>query len=377
MTDPTGGASYVWFDDSGEGRNRFAAFRCAFDVRSGAAKGTLNVFADTAYHLYVNGMFVAAGPARFDPLHPLYDTHDLAPYLRKGRNVIAVLARHYGDMTFLSRMARAGMIAWGEVRDGRRTLTIATPDGWKVRREEGYDATAPNYSFTLPPLEVYDQVRGLGRWTQPDYDDSAWADAVPLAGGLPWGALSPRTVPLATYRDSLPERVVSVERLADDEALYSFRTRFFETRHPDVERHSKMLFARTELHAPRAMDLTLGLFWGDHWLNGAPLKNGRPSARSRHRIDHDVHLNAGWNPLFVRIPAYGDCWDFYLALPRAAGVRVSADRDPGSPVLFRTTCPLLVEEYEQHVAPLAWTVRPSGHARPAGPLARLAARQGS
>ena len=169
-------AQYVWFDEAGRGRNRFAAFRYVLDLRTRAAEGhAVCIFADTAYHLYVNGAFVDAGPARFDPRFPLYDTHDLAPYLRKGRNVIAVLARHYGDVTFLSRLARAGMIAWGSVRDGRRTVTIRTPEGWKVRQEEGFDATAPNYSFTLPAIEVYDQARGLGRWTEPDFDDSDWA----------------------------------------------------------------------------------------------------------------------------------------------------------------------------------------------------------
>ena len=93
-------------------------------------------------------------------------------------------------------------------------MTIRTPDGWKVRREEGFDATAPNYSFTLPPLEVYDQSRGLGRWTEPDYDDSQWGPAVALAGPLPWGELQPRSVPFATNREMLPERVVSVGRLS-------------------------------------------------------------------------------------------------------------------------------------------------------------------
>ena len=67
------------------------------------------------------------------------------------------------------------------------------------------------------------------------------------------------------------------------------------------------------------MDLTLGLFWGEHWLNGVELKNGRRSTRSTNRIDHDVHLHAGWNPLFVKVQPYADTWDFYLAVPARAG----------------------------------------------------------
>ena len=42
MPAPAHDAQYVWFDEAGRGRNLFAAFRYAFDVRGRAAEGTLS-----------------------------------------------------------------------------------------------------------------------------------------------------------------------------------------------------------------------------------------------------------------------------------------------------------------------------------------------
>ncbi|MBI5725943.1 MAG: alpha-L-rhamnosidase N-terminal domain-containing protein [Planctomycetes bacterium] len=345
-------ANYVWFDESGCGRNRFAAFRYVFNLRERSAGGSLSIFADTAYKLYVNGMYVNTGPARFDPANPLYDTHDLAGYLRKGKNVIAVLVNHYGEMTYFSRLARGGMIAWGTVRDGKRKIAIRTPDCWKVRREEGFDSTAPKLSFPINPIEVYDQARGLGRWMDVDYDDSKWSPTVVLAGPLPWGKLQPRTIPFLENREILPERVVSVQAIRDEEALWSFRIPFIDERHPDRPKYSNFLFAYTELYAPRDMDVKLGLFWGEYWLNGVELTDKRQSEHAVCRIDYAAHLKQGWNTFFFKCGAYGDTWDFYMAVPREAGIEVSADRSPSSDVLFRVSRPLLVEEYEKFVKPV-------------------------
>ena len=47
------------------------------------------------YALWVNGRYIARGPARSDPRRKSYDIHDVAVHLLPGANTIAVRAYHY------------------------------------------------------------------------------------------------------------------------------------------------------------------------------------------------------------------------------------------------------------------------------------------
>jgi hypothetical protein len=53
--------------------------------------------ADSRYLLWVNGAEVGQGPIRSQPRRLRYDEYDIAPCLRPGRNVVAVLVTYYGD----------------------------------------------------------------------------------------------------------------------------------------------------------------------------------------------------------------------------------------------------------------------------------------
>ncbi len=67
-------------------------FRRTFDVAEGAAAQLqVHVSADSRYLLYCNGRLVGRGPAKGDIVHHFYDTFDLGPELRAGRNAIAAL----------------------------------------------------------------------------------------------------------------------------------------------------------------------------------------------------------------------------------------------------------------------------------------------
>lgn len=57
------------------------------------------VCADSQYKLWVNGKAAAFGPARFDPMHQVYDTLDLSDLIVPGENVIAVQVMCWGEKT--------------------------------------------------------------------------------------------------------------------------------------------------------------------------------------------------------------------------------------------------------------------------------------
>jgi hypothetical protein len=136
------------------------------------------------------------------------------------------------------------------------------------------------------------------------------------------------------------------------EDVYSFHAPFLADTAPEYGPSGCRMYAYTYLYAPRAVDITLGLFWGEHWLNGKFLASGQPSRRSTCRIDRTVRLNAGWNRLFVECRVWDARWDFYLAVPRDAGIVVSAYRDPVRGVFFRHTRPVTREEFVAAVKPV-------------------------
>ena len=55
------------------------------------AKLTVALSADSRYLFWCNGTFIGRGPAKGDVNHHFYDSFDLTPHLRKGRNVLAAL----------------------------------------------------------------------------------------------------------------------------------------------------------------------------------------------------------------------------------------------------------------------------------------------
>ena len=60
-------------------------------ARPGDLPARIHVSADSRYLLWCNGRLVGRGPAKGDIHHHFYDTHDLAPHLRAGTNVLAAL----------------------------------------------------------------------------------------------------------------------------------------------------------------------------------------------------------------------------------------------------------------------------------------------
>ncbi len=166
----------------------------------------LYLTADSRYKLWVNGQFVARGPARSYPQHQAVDRLDLTPYLQVGPNslVVQIYQPGYSHFAYVHRGA-AGLLAQ-LVGDGRPVL--ATGPQWRVRRD-------PSCAWRVPRVSIYSsgvEERDLNLaedWLDPAYDDSAWAAArvvAPIAGtagGYPWTGLRRRDLPLLVEREIL------------------------------------------------------------------------------------------------------------------------------------------------------------------------------
>jgi len=159
-------------------------FRRTFDVAdAAAARVVVHVSADSRYLFYCNGALLGRGPAKGDVNHHFYETFDLGPWLRPGRNVLAALVLDMSRVahrpTQLGAPCSVMTYAGGFVLDGG---DLATDEKWKVAVDTAH--RFQNEHTTFEGYQGYFEhlVARLipGGWTEADFDDSSWPAATVL-----------------------------------------------------------------------------------------------------------------------------------------------------------------------------------------------------
>lgn len=206
-------------------------FRRNFELKQAPDTFVINISADNRYRLYVNGTPVCWGPARGDRLAWNYETLDIAPFLRAGKNTLAVLVWNLGIYRPCAQLSnQTGLIVQGN--GPSEAIVSTTRDaGWLARRDQAFGPLYTSFVGTG------DSIRGekyLWGWEQPDYDDSAWEPAVigrpgtpygtSLYGGYDWG-LVPREIPL------MEETLQRIPQIRRSEGLPTL-TRFIDGNDP-------------------------------------------------------------------------------------------------------------------------------------------------
>ncbi|MGE5557480.1 MAG: family 78 glycoside hydrolase catalytic domain [Bacillota bacterium] len=341
-------AKYIWYDQNGLGRNLYGMFRKTLELRGKVDSAVISIFADTSYQLFINGEFVEYGPVRFDPRFPLYDTHDIARFLRPGKNVIAVLVNYIGHHTFKTIPARAGMIAWGAVETAGGKIVLDTGAGlWKGISSRVYGRYTPKLSFALNAQEHYDQNYEETGWNEADFDDSGWPGTVEIEGQNSWGPLKPRSIPFMSGQPVCIDKIVHALPLEKKDDLYSFYMPlpFFNNLVNGKSNPIKIVFT-SWVYSPCDQIATIGTHYGENWINGEKTARGREVPGKSLRFDAQWKLKSGWNHLFGMVDAYQDILDLYFAFPLGKDLRLSADKNPDSPYLFKHSPALNGVDYQ-------------------------------
>ncbi|MBR0415173.1 MAG: alpha-L-rhamnosidase N-terminal domain-containing protein [Clostridia bacterium] len=189
-------AQYIWDNSDGSEENVWMCLRKTVTLKKVPQTLNASISADSKYCLYINGRLavfeggVKRGPTESDSY---YDTVDIAPYLKRGENLIAALVWYWGkDKSFSYQdSGKAGFLF--EAGD------ILSDSSWKAQRHTAYQNSGKQPNYRLPEYSIYyDATKEPGDWTSPDFDDSAWQNATPggTGGAAPWGTLYPRGIPL-------------------------------------------------------------------------------------------------------------------------------------------------------------------------------------
>jgi alpha-L-rhamnosidase len=203
-------------------RNDYALFRKIVVLDAPPAKAPTLVTADQSYQLFVNGHYIARGPARGYQQTWSYDEIDLAPWLHAGENLIAVRAHNPGFSTFQYRFEGfAGFLLMGHWGD----MQVVTDSTWKSRRQDGMARDTVPSTVQLFPQEHGDARQESDEWMRLVFNDSAWHSPATSSAwnSLPWFSLEPRGTPLLRETHVLPTRVLGVGHGANAEGFTATR----------------------------------------------------------------------------------------------------------------------------------------------------------
>jgi alpha-L-rhamnosidase len=202
-------AFWIWPDSPNwDIHNSYALFRNSFVLSQLPSRAPLFITADQSYQLFINGRFVCRGPARGFQSHWPYDETDVHPYLKKGRNTMAIRAYNPGFSNFqYLTQGYAGLLvaaSWGKTE-------INSNADWKSIRQSSVSRDTVPTSLQLFSQEHIDLRLESGDWTAPDFDDSPWvAPSLTRWNSAPWFELEPRSIPMLTEREVSPVALIGV-----------------------------------------------------------------------------------------------------------------------------------------------------------------------
>ena len=159
-------------------------FRKIVEIPQPGEHFVVDVTADNQFIFFVNGQRVGNGPSRGDLAHWRYETYDIAPFLRQGKNVLAATVWNFGTHAAIAQMSeRVGFLLHG---NGESESAADTNSSWQAERETAINTLRAKIKgyYAAEPGERIDGTKFDWSWNS-DFSDrhGSWPNAVPLGRG--------------------------------------------------------------------------------------------------------------------------------------------------------------------------------------------------
>ncbi|TJZ59995.1 alpha-L-rhamnosidase [Sphingobacterium olei] len=297
-------------------------FRKAFALEDQPTTYTIHVSADNRYRLFVNGKAVVSGPARGDLHHWYFETVDIAPYLRPGKNVIAALVWNMGVHAPIAQVtAQTGLVIQGE---SEREKVVNTDGSYNVLQSKAYTPCSTdnmerlNAYMVIGPGDDMDASRYAWGWQELDFDDGGWMQAQVIADAVPQGVgtdniwtLEPRNIPLFEEK---PQRLSAIRWVKgmDSKAFSGFLTGSTSVTIPAHSRVSLLLdqsvntVAYPELLSSGGKGSSVKLSYAEALFDQHRQKGNRNDVEGKELIGNydvfrpDGHAHRLFRPLWLR-----------------------------------------------------------------------------
>ncbi|REG89444.1 alpha-L-rhamnosidase-related protein [Winogradskyella sediminis] len=203
-------------------------FRHVFTLEEKMSEFIIFVSADNRYRLYVNGERVCYGPSIGDRAHQRYETLDIAPHLKEGKNVIAAEVVNFGEYRSVSQVTYQTAFILQADRNLNLDINTGSAD-WKVIKNHAFSpvkitSEMMNAYYAAGPRDHVDDSKYPWSWNQLQFNYDNWLNPKSTTtefavgrGFLYGGAwhLVPRTIPFMEEKvERFPEiiRVSGIEK---------------------------------------------------------------------------------------------------------------------------------------------------------------------
>ena len=182
-------------------------FRKQIDISSIPSKYIIHVSADNRYRLFINGLSIGYGPARGDLYHWNFESFDIAPYLKKGKNTIAATVWNMAEHAAVAQISQeTGFLLQSDLPENK---AIDSNIQWKVSQDIAYSPCSTDNGARLwtymvvGPGDRIDGNKYPWDWQNENFDDTNWAKAIEIDSPHSFGygsdnkwTLMPSTIPL-------------------------------------------------------------------------------------------------------------------------------------------------------------------------------------
>ena len=157
---------WIWANKKDRAQNRYLAFQKEFGLGRVPADAQLHISAYAYYQVAINGVVLGRGPDPSNHRRYYYDTYDARACLRRGRNVINVLAYAFGpSLPWPETSYLPGEYGWLRFElerrqaNGRSTF-VGSDSDCRVRSADAWTRRAPGYTeLRAAYKEYYDAGR--------------------------------------------------------------------------------------------------------------------------------------------------------------------------------------------------------------------------
>jgi len=166
-------------------------FRKTIELSAPPQHFYIDVSADNQFVLYVNQQRLGTGPSRADLAHWRYETYDLGPFLRAGKNLLAATVWNLGTHAAIAQISdRTAFLVHGHTDPEN---TVNTDTTWEVELEKSIRSLPPQVSgyYAADPGLRLDGASFDWSWNSDSISAGSWRKAVSLERGSLRGETDP------------------------------------------------------------------------------------------------------------------------------------------------------------------------------------------